>query len=313
MKSDIRSTCPLLPPHLSASIAGPARLEIGARPESPPEQRSGVALGLAVHLLPAVVFVAALEALGTSLAVSVPLLLGIALLNLFALLALEHRRPSVALPRPTRAQVKEGLRLVFSTGVGVGSVVVLGGFALLSLVSPLTGLASGWTPVIAAVVFTDFAYYWVHRSLNHGKGASRIMRWYRRSHAAHHSVEELDFLRGNISSFWDTAVTGFQLPLILIATLLGLDFESTFIAYGLVLMLQATHHVNHTFDLGPLRWVFMDNHAHKLHHCKRGRLVNHAALFSLWDRAFGTYYEDWDLRANHLAKEGIALPLSKAR
>jgi hypothetical protein len=58
-----------------------------------------------------------------------------------------------------------------------------------------------------------------------------------------------------------------------------------------------------------LRYLFMDNHAHKLHHCKRGNLVNHAAAFSVFDRLFGTYYEDWNLSSNYLHHYNIALPI----
>lgn len=108
-------------------------------------------------------------------------------------------------------------------------------------------------------------------------------------------------------------MTGFQLPLALIVTLLGLDLGHTLAAYGLVLMLQGTHHVNHTFDLGPLRWFFMDNHAHKLHHCPRGMLVNHGAMFSVWDRVHGTFYEDGSRSANHMHVAGQALPLDVVR
>ena len=53
----------------------------------------------------------------------------------------------------------------------------------------------------------------------------------------------------------------------------------------------------------------MDNHAHKLHHCKRGNLINHAAAFSVFDRLFGTYYEDWALSSNYLHHHKIALPI----
>ena len=125
-------------------------------------------------------------------------------------------------------------------------------------------------------------------------------------------MPELDFLRGNVSSFFHTAVTGFQVPLAVLSALFGLSLSATLAAYALVLMLQGTHHVNHTYNLGPLRWVFMDNHVHKLHHCPRGRLVNHGALFSIWDRVHGMFYEDWNLSSNYMAKERIALPMRLA-
>ena len=198
---------------------------------------------------------------------------------------------------------------MFTKGVLIGSGVVVAGWAILGAIRP-AGLPAtvGWLPIFGAVMLTDAAYYCIHRWLNHGRSRGRIARWFRTNHVTHHLVPHLDFTRGNHSSLCDTAVTGFQLPLALIATVLGLDLASTLTAYGLVLMLQATHHVNHTFSLGVLRYFFMDNHAHKLHHCKGGRRINHAAMFSLWDRLGGTYYEDWDLNANYLAKAGLPLP-----
>jgi len=286
------------------------RLRRGAqRFDAPPERRSGVAFGLAVHLGPAVAFVAALTLGGVTAAHAAAAFAIISLLNLAVVLAAEARSPAVALPAPSRAQWVEGLALVFVKGAGVGGAVVAAGWWLLSLLSPVSGLGGGWLPIFAAVMLTDYAYYWGHRALNHGRGAHPLVRWSRRNHALHHSVPELDFLRGNVSSLFDTAVTGFQIPLAIIATALGLGLTETMVAYALVLMLQGTHHVNHTFDLGWLRHVFMDNHAHKLHHCRRGMLVNHGAMFSLWDRAHGTYFEDWSLNANHLHRSGVTLPV----
>jgi len=150
-------------------------------------------------------------------------------------------------------------------------------------------------------------------ALNHGKAKNVVSKLFRKIHVSHHSVEVLDFLRGNVSSFWDTAVTGFQIPLAIIGAWLGMDLPSILITYGLVLMLQATHHANHTVNIGNLRFFFMDNHAHKLHHCPRGYMVNHGALFSLWDQAFGTYYEDWSLSSNYMQKHRIPIPVGFQR
>jgi hypothetical protein len=58
-----------------------------------------------------------------------------------------------------------------------------------------------------------------------------------------------------------------------------------------------------------LRYVFLDNHAHQLHHCVRGNLINHGVIFSVWDRLFGTYYEDRRLSPCTMVKEHVALPI----
>jgi sterol desaturase/sphingolipid hydroxylase (fatty acid hydroxylase superfamily) len=158
-------------------------------------------------------------------------------------------------------------------------------------------------------VATDFAYYTIHRLMSHSRGDNPVLRYYRKKHAAHHSVTELDFLRGNQSSWVDTSFAQFQPSLIVISYVLGMDLGATLVAYGLILMLQATDHTSVTYNIGWLRYVFMDNHAHKLHHCKRGGLINHAAAFSFFDRLFGTYYEDWSLSSNYLHHHRIALPI----
>lgn len=276
-----------------------------------PETTGSIALGLAVHLGPAVVFVALAAATSFSVPAMVLGFVVISLLNLRLVLHLERSAPSVELPPPTRQDWIDGLLLVFAKGVGVGGLVVLAGWALGTLVSSASHRS--WPLIALAVLGTDLIYYWSHRALSHGRSKSRLHSFFRRKHALHHGVEHLDFLRGNISSLVDTAVTGFQLPLAFLATLLGLDLVSTLVAYALVLMLQATHHLNHTLHLGPLRFVFMDNHAHKLHHCPGGHLVNHGALFSLWDLAFGTYFEDHAIAANGAHQQRQGLPLRRLR
>ncbi len=274
------------------------------------EADGSLALGLAVHLGPAVAFVLLVSATSFSLPWALAGFFALSLVNLQVVLRLERTAPSVDLPALTRSDWVDGLALVFAKGVGLGGAVVLAGWGLGTLISPAS--RGGWLLIGLAVLGTDLIYYWSHRALSHGRTRSGLHSFFRRKHAMHHGVEHLDFIRGNISSLVDTAVTGFQLPLAFLATLLGLDLTSTLVAYGLVLMLQATHHLNHTLHLGPLRYLFMDNHAHKLHHCPGGSLINHGALFSLWDLAFGTYFEDHALCANRVHQQREGLPLRRS-
>jgi len=302
--------------HLTRTLtAAEPHLEALPRPSGvSPEAAGSAAIGVAVHLGPALLYVAALSLFGATAFSAVFGLLALSALNLMALLYFERAAPSAALPLPSRAQIRDGLVLVFAKGVLAGGAVVLAVWGSASAVLSPSGTAGGgWLAIFGAVVLTDYAYYWIHRSLNHSRGSNPVLRWYRKNHHLHHSVSELDFFRGNVSSLMDTAVTGFQLSLGLIAAALGLDLASTLTAYGLVLMLQATHHVNHTFRLGGLRFVFMDNHAHKLHHCRRGWMLNLGALFSVWDQLHGTYFEDWQLSANQLHQENVAVPVRRRR
>ncbi|MCP4124401.1 MAG: sterol desaturase family protein [Bacteroidetes bacterium] len=294
--------------HLSYSKK---RFEKSVQPAVPAEQNRSLAFGSIMHVGPPILFIAILQITGIELLPAVIVFFSISVLNLYVVLTVEHKDPSVRMKKPSTKAILDGMILVFLKGIGIGSMVVAGLWFLLSKISIYNGLASSWPLIISAVFLTDLCYYSIHRWLNHGKGSGRIMKWYRKNHALHHAVPELDFMRGNVSTVFDTAVTGFQVPLAFISFLLGLDLASTLVAYGLVLMLQATHHVNYTFNIGVLRYVFMDNHAHKLHHCKKGGLVNHGALFSIWDRVFGTYYEDWSVSSNYMHFHGISLPIRK--
>ena len=114
------------------------------------------------------------------------------------------------------------------------------------------------------------------------------------------------------ASFADTVITNNLLPLILFSSLLGLDLGWTAAAYGFTMLLENSHHANHTFHLGWLRFVFMDNHTHKLHHLRRGTLINHGALFSVWDILHGTYVEDWDHSSSVLHQRRVAAPVRRS-
>lgn len=279
------------------------------RPDIPKEQLGSVLYGTFGHLgspffyvvLLAIFGVTTLNALWTFFAVS-------AFFVPFTLIE-EHRNTSLKLPTPTRREVYDGLFMVFVKGIAVGGGFVTAGWWALSFV-PLYGRHfNNWWLIAVATIGTDLAYYTIHRLVSHSRGPNPIGRYYRRKHAAHHSVTELDFLRGNQSSLVDTSFSQFQPSVIVISYLLGMDLASTWVAYALILLLQATDHTSVTYNIGWLKYVFMDNHAHKLHHCKRGNLINHAAAFSVFDRVFGTYFEDWSLSSNYLHHHGIALPI----
>ena len=290
------------------------RLQLVAHtPAVPSEPTRSLALGLTMHLGPAAAFVAITALVDKALVPTLTAFVAINFIHWLCLRHLERAAPDVDLPRATRQERIEGFSLVVLKGVVVGALVVLGTYALATQVLPSLSLGATWGAIAFTVLATDFVYYCTHRWLGHGRGAAPLVRWFRRNHRIHHTVEHLDFVRGNVSSTMDTAVTGFQVPAGIIAVLLGLDLTGTLIAYGLILMLQATHHLNHTLNIGIARFVFMDNHAHKLHHCRGGMLVNHGALFSLWDLAFGTYYEDHRVGSNHLHLIGGRLPIRWSR
>lgn len=283
-----------------------------ARPNVPPEVVGNVPYGILGHLGSPAMYVVVLAYLGVDWWTATWTFLAVSFLFLPLTLLSEKFQPAIAIPAATWKEVWDGLFMVFVKGVGIGGGFVAAGWWALSHV-PLYGpLSDSWWLIALATAGTDLAYYTIHRLMSHSRKNVGIMKYYRRKHGAHHAVSEMDFLRGNQSSLVDTAISQFQPSLIVISWLLGLDLGGTLVAYGLILMLQATDHTNITFNIGWLKYIFMDNHAHKLHHCKRGNLINFAAAFSVWDRLFGTYYEDWALSSNYLHHHGVALPVKAA-
>ncbi len=280
-------------------------------PNIPREQRGNVIYGIFGHLGSPFTFILVVALLGiTPLNVAIAFF-GASLIFIPFTIWEEHKNASIELPKCTRKEIVDGLVMVFIKGVLVGGGFVTVGWWALSFI-PLYGkLYDNWWLIVGATFAVDLAYYWIHRLLSHSRGNGAILKYYRKKHAAHHSVTELDFMRGNQSSLVDTAISQFQPSLIFISYFMGMDLASTWSAYALILLFQATDHTSVTYNIGWLKYFFMDNHAHKLHHCKRGNLINHAAAFSIYDRLWGTYYEDWNLSSNYLHHHRIALPIKR--
>jgi len=278
-------------------------------PAVPREQHGNVVFGTLGHLGSPFFYLVLLAAVGVSMWSAIWTFFAVSLV--FDTLTLLDKKygASLELPKATAREVFDGLFMVFVKGVLVAGTFITGAWWLLRLVPLHATVSHSWWLIGIATVGTDFGYYVIHRLLSHSRGSNPIGRFYRLKHAAHHSVTELDFFRGNQSSWVDTSFSQFQPSVVVLSYFLGMDLAATWVAYGLVLLLQATDHTSVTYNSGWLRYVFMDNHAHKLHHCKRGNLINHAAAFSVFDRLFGTYYEDWALSSNYLHHHKIALPI----
>lgn len=278
------------------------------------EKHGSVLIGLAVHIGPLLVYCAWLCLCDNTLPNITFGFLAVAFPTLIAMLAFEALQPSAQISSPSRADILEGAVLVFLTGVILGcATVTVCYFASAAIVGAENRSFDGWN-ITFATLLSDFCYYIYHRWLSHSATSSDGLRsFYRRAHSPHHGVAELDFWRGNTSSVWDTAVLGFQPPLgLLAAPLYKLSFEATLAVYFILLLLQATHHVNHTFNIGRLRFVLVDNHAHKLHHCPFGSNFNFGACFSMWDRNLGTFYENWSICANEAHSLKQTLPVRPA-
>lgn len=179
-------------------------------------------------------------------------------------------------------------------GFVIGIAVVVAIHSLLNYLYP-TQWEFGWLP---AFILMDFSYYLIHRFAYH-----RSILWW--LHKTHHEVSHLDFIRGNGASLLDQAVFSFHIPMGIWSWIFGASLREALIWYIAVLWLQVTHHLNISTNIGWLGYIFVDSHPHKLHHCIGGSRINLGLGFSIWDRLFGTYYEDRKLNPNELHERRI--------
>ncbi|MCY2961372.1 MAG: sterol desaturase family protein [Planctomycetota bacterium] len=149
--------------------------------------------------------------------------------------------------------------------------------------SGLRGLPT-WAKIGLAVVIADFCLYWIHR-------AQHTWDWAWRTHAWHHSIEELYWFSGFRTSFLHSLV--YNIPQVAIPVLLlGMGTFETAICFAIGMVIQFWEHVNWRVDLGKLDRVMVTPDYHRVHHSVTDRpQKNLAPTFSIWDRMFGTWVD----------------------
>jgi sterol desaturase/sphingolipid hydroxylase (fatty acid hydroxylase superfamily) len=175
-----------------------------------------------------------------------------------------------------------------SLAMGVGFLVVDGALKLL----PFAGLAwlhqfrlfdihPVWWSWVLLLIAEDFCYYWFHR-LHHE------VRTLWAAHINHHSSTHYN-LTTALRQSWTTPFTGFLfwVPL----PLLGFPVEMILIQKSISLLYQ---YWLHTELIGKLGWfgvLFNTPSHHRVHHGRNPIYLdrNHAGIFIIWDKMFGTF------------------------
>jgi sterol desaturase/sphingolipid hydroxylase (fatty acid hydroxylase superfamily) len=191
-------------------------------------------------------------------------------------------------PVDRKRQLRRDLLAMLFVSLGVGlsrkTLLTLGNHLRLDVV-----LAVPWIralPVYAKIalglVLLDFALYWVHRAMH-----SSALLW--RTHAWHHSVEELYWFSGFRTSLLHAFL--FAVPQIgIVFFVLGLEGMELAAASATGVFFQFFIHSSCDIRLGRLEWLLVTPRTHRIHHARsdlRGR--NLGMLLTLWDRMFGTY------------------------
>lgn len=143
-----------------------------------------------------------------------------------------------------------------------------------------------WALVLLFLVTHDFYIYWFHRFQHSNK-------WLWRTHEAHHSVEQVDWLAGSRSHVMEIIInqTVEFAPIILL-----LDTETAAIVIPIKALLDAVWgqfiHSNMDVKLGKLGYVINGPEMHQLHHADDVEIFhgNYATKFSIFDWIFGTAY-----------------------
>jgi sterol desaturase/sphingolipid hydroxylase (fatty acid hydroxylase superfamily) len=167
----------------------------------------------------------------------------------------------------------------------VGVATVIGAVASHGLQLDSSRLWAGmgrWPTIVAAVVVGDFLGYWRHRAQH-----SRCL-W--PAHAIHHSDRQLTWL--SLERMHPIDRVGSLADMVILSAL-GFPVWAL-AANGLVRHYWGyVIHADVPWTLGKAGWVFNSPAMHRWHHvrdeARSGR--NFATVFSLWDRAFGTYYQ----------------------
>ena len=177
---------------------------------------------------------------------------------------------------------------IASVTMGLGFLAINTALALL----PFAGLAwlyqfrlfdipVVWWSWVLLLFAEDFCYYWFHR-LHHE------VRTLWAAHINHHSSTRYNFSTA-LRQSWTTPFTGFifWIPL----PLLGFPVEMILIQKSISLLYQ---YWLHTELIGKLGWfgvVFNTPSHHRVHHGRNPIYLdrNHAGIFIIWDKMFGTF------------------------
>ena len=208
-----------------------------------------------------------------------------------ALAWLTKGRRALADARAAAGETRINLAMVLVDALAVGPVLAVGmGAAAGALAvyglqldtARLWAWMGRWPTVAVAVVLGDFFGYWRHRAQH--------SRWLWPAHAVHHSDTRLTWLTLERMHPIDRA--GSLLDMLLLSAL-GLP------VWALAANAMVRHyygyliHADVPWTLGKAGWVINSPVMHRWHHARdvEGSGHNFATVFSVWDRAFGTYYQ----------------------
>jgi len=185
----------------------------------------------------------------------------------------------------TISSLSSGLTNIIKDSLGL--VVIIFSYPYLLNQFALLEIETSWLVYAIAFVAIDFASYWNHR-------LSHKINFFWNQHVIHHSSEEFNLacaLRQSISN-----ILGYFPILLIPAALLGVPHEVIALLAPIHLFAQFWYHTKHIGKLGVLEYIIVTPSQHRVHHAINDVYIdkNLAAIFCVWDRAFGTFQKELD-------------------
>lgn len=241
-----------------------------------------IALGLTLLFI----YLETLRALGP-LEKAYPLYLGLMISTMLLLEWLVPLRSDWAMT--WRSFLRRDLPMMLINGAAIaattGGVTMLAHWAITGPVKH-THLLPCWGEAVAAILISDFMWYWVHRYSHEGQGP--VGHWLWKTHALHHLPEQVYVFMHVVGHPINSAYVRiiFMAPSIA----LGFSEEAIFAATVLTGFQGLISHFNVDIRAGWLNRVFMGTELHRYHHSAdpdEGK--NYAAVITIWDQLFGTF------------------------
>lgn len=141
--------------------------------------------------------------------------------------------------------------------------------------------------VLLALIIPDFLWYWVHRLSHEGRG--RIGQWLWKMHLAHHLPQQVYLLMHGVAHPLNTIIV--RVIMTVPMFLLGFSTEALFVANLVVGLQGLVSHFNVDIRAGWANYFLMGTELHRYHHsADPAEAKNYAAVVTLWDQLFGTFY-----------------------
>jgi sterol desaturase/sphingolipid hydroxylase (fatty acid hydroxylase superfamily) len=210
----------------------------------------------------------------------------------FAALAwLVKGRESIAAARAAIPQTKINLVISVADTLLLGPVLAVGIAAVVGALmrhglqadsATLWARLGQWPTVAAAIVLGDFFGYWRHR-VQHSP-------WLWPAHAVHHSDTHLTWF--SLERLHPVDRVGSLADMVLLS---ALGFPVWALGANAVVRHYYGYfiHADLPWTLGKAGWLLNSPAMHRWHHARdvEGSGHNFATVFSVWDRAFGTYHQ----------------------